>query len=188
MKSELRVACGMRQAAGVALLLLLTACAMTPRQASLPANVPVRVLPVKNLAGVTLTVPELYLGDAGEKAAGIEVEPIDLRLLAEAGLRAHLEQSGRGADASRHELHAAISSFDMSGVRRTGRIRLGLTVMLVDADAQSVLQQVEVTQDCQLFDQPPAETGVIGEQRFIRKRLEVFMQGLTTQALLELGI
>lgn len=170
------------------LVLLMAACTSTPAGPALAAGKPVRVLPVKNLAGVTLTVPELYLGDAGEKAAGLEVEPIDLRLLAEAGLRAHLENTGRGADEGRHELHAAISHFEMSEVRRTGRISLGLTVMLVDAGAQSVLYQVEVTQDCQLFDQPPAETGVIGEQRFIRRRLEVFMQGLTTHALTELGL
>ncbi|MBX3459945.1 MAG: hypothetical protein KF696_08260 [Planctomycetes bacterium] len=176
-----------RAALGGLAVLLLTACASSGHEPVLPAGVPARVLPVKNLAGVTLNVPELYMGDAGEKAAGLEIELIDLRLLAEAGLRAHLRNSGRDADTGRHELHGAISVFEMTELRRTGRIRLGLAAVLVDSETQKVLAQTEVVQDCQLLDQPPAETGIIGEQRFIRRRLEVFMQGLTTQAMLELG-
>jgi hypothetical protein len=153
-----------------------------------PPGASVAVLPVKNLSGVTLRVPEIWLGDAGEKVAGMNFEMIDLRLLAEAGLRARLGQLEHPTDAGRHELHAAISRFEMNELRRTGRITLGLTVMLIDTQTQEVLAESTSEQQCQLMDRPPAETGIIGEQRFIRKRLELFMEGLARAALLEVGL
>jgi hypothetical protein len=170
------------------LALLLGACASAP-VSPLPPGEAVHVLPVKNLSGVTLRVPELWLADAGEAAAGLEVEQIDLRLLAEAGLRSRLLQRGYVAEAgATHELHGAISRFDMSGLRRTGRITIGLTVMLVDAGTANVLASAEVEQDCQLLDTPPAEAGILGEQRFIRRKLESFSEGIAAVALQELGM
>lgn len=168
--------------------LLLAACAAAPPAPPVEAGAVIRVVPVRNLSGVPLDVPEIWLGDAGEKAAGMEFDTIDLRLLAEAGLRARLDQLGHGhEDAARHELHAAISRFELTELRRTGRIRLGLSLLLVDTTSAQVVGQAEVLEYCQLMDRPPAETGIVGEQRFVRRRLEIFMEGLTRQALFELG-
>lgn len=171
-----------------ALLALFGACASAPVSPLQPGEA-IHVLPVKNLSGVTLRVPELWLADAGEAAASLEVEQIDLRLLAEAGLRSRLRQRGYLAEAGvKHELHAAISRFDMSSLRRTGRITIGLTVMLVDSGTATVLARAEVEQDCQLLDTPPAEAGVLGEQRFIRRKLESFSEGIAAVALHQLGM
>jgi hypothetical protein len=76
----------------------------------------------------------------------------------------------------------------MNELRRTGRITLGLAVMLIDTQTQEVLAESTAEQQCQLMDRPPAETGIVGEQRFIRKRLELFMEGLARTALLEVGL
>lgn len=170
------------------LLLALVACASAPVQ-PLAVGEAVHVLPIKNLSGVTLRVPELWLSDAGDAAAELEVEQIDLRLLAEAGLRARLMQRGYTAEAAaRHELHGAISCFDMSELRRTGRITLGLTLMLVDNRTNAVLADAEVEQDFQLLETPPAQAGVLGEQRFIRRKLESFSESLAAMALTGIGM
>ncbi len=168
-------------------LLVLAACSSVQRQPPVPSGTSIAVLPVKNLSGVTLRVPEIWLGDAGEKVAGMNFEMIDLRLLAEAGLRARLSQQ-HPIEPGRHELHAAISRFEMNELRRTGHITLGLAVMLIDTQTHEVLAQSNAEQDCQLMDRPPAETGIVGEQRFIRKRLELFMEDLASKALLEIGL
>lgn len=168
--------------------LALAACSAQQHPSPVPAASPVRVLPVKNLSGVTLRVPELWLGDAGDRAAELDVELIDLRLLAEAGIRARLALIGRETGASRFELHAAISRFDMDELRTSGRITLGLAVVLVDAEQRRVLAESEIVQDFQLMDRGPAETGMLGEQRFIRRRLELFSEELAKAALQELGL
>jgi hypothetical protein len=172
-----------------ALACLLASCVGGPSRSALPQGEAVSVVPVKNLSGVTLRVPELWLGDAGDQAASLNVELIDLRLLAEAGLRAGLQASGHGVhDSARHELHAAITRFDMSQLRSTGRVSIGLAVMLVDSRDSVVLAESEIVRDCQLLDRPPQQTGVVGEQRFIRRRLEMFCESLAREVLLDAGM
>lgn len=167
---------------------LVGGCALSRPVTPVPKGAPVAVLPVKNLSGVTLNVPELYMGDAGEKAAGLEIEKIDLRLLAEAGLAARLGATGHEPTGGGYEVHAGVSKFDMTELRRTGRIKLGLALMVVDGKTQTVIAESEAEQEYQLLDKPPAETGIIGEQRFVRQRLEMFMEALAREALILAGL
>ncbi|MBK8207274.1 MAG: hypothetical protein IPK87_10885 [Planctomycetes bacterium] len=170
------------------LAVLSAGCAVSRPVSPVPQGAPVTVLPVKNLSGVTLNVPELYMGDAGEKAAGLEVDKIDLRLLAEAGLAARLGATGHEPTGGEYEIHAGVSIFDMTELRRTGRIKLGLALVVVNGKTQTVIAEAEAEQDCQLLDKPPAETGIIGEQRFVRQRLEMFMEALAREALILAGL
>ncbi|MCC7509021.1 MAG: hypothetical protein IT464_06570 [Planctomycetes bacterium] len=172
----------------VLMALFSVGCAVSGPVSPVPQGAPVTVLPVKNLSGVTLNVPELYMGDAGEKAAGLEVDKIDLRLLAEAGLAARLGATGHDPGGGEYEIHAGVSVFDMTELRRTGRIKLGLALVVVDSKTQTVIAESEAEQDCQLLDKPPSETGIIGEQRFLRQRLEMFMEALAREALILAGL
>jgi hypothetical protein len=150
------------------------------------------VLPVVNLSGVTLKVPEIYLGDAGGDSGDFPIEDIDVALLAEAavlarldelGYRAALEQdAGRFRTGVRYEVHAAITEFDMTEVRTTGRFRMAMTVMLVDAKAQVEIAQGQASGEYQLMDMAPDEAGALGEQRFIEGRLQIYTEGLAREA------
>lgn len=150
------------------------------------------VRPAQNLTGRPLKVPELYIGDAVGKAADISVESVDLALLAEAavyarlselGYRVELAQNvGRLGAVPRYEVHTAITEFDMSETRSTGRYRMGILVMLVDARQQREVARSVVTQEFQLLDEAPDEVGALGTGRFIEQRLQIFTEGLVRAA------
>ena len=174
--------------------LLLTACASgrEPVRRGVLSPDTLVVMPTQNLSGKPLKVPELYLGDAVGKAAALDVDAIDLALLAEAavfsrlnelGYRVELEQNaGRFEASPRYEIHSAITEFYMGDTRATGRFRLGITVMLIDAEGQFEVARSSVTQEFQLLDEAPEEVGALGTARFIEQRLQIFTEGLARDA------
>jgi hypothetical protein len=141
------------------------------------------VLPVKNLSGVSLKVPEMYVADMAGSVGELNVKSIDLGLLAEAALKAALRAEGlRVVESSpRYEMHAAITEYDASELRRTARYRMGVVVMLVDTKGAEVARGGAV-QEFQLFSKPPAETGALGDERFVRRKLEGFTELLVREA------
>ena len=179
--------------------LLLTACATEHVQLERGMFSPDTILikPVKNLAGVSLKVPEIYLGDAGGEVAGMDVEDIDVVLLAEAAVYAHLDELGyrseldtgesRFTGGPKYELHCGVTVFDMTELRQTGRIRMAMTVMLVDRQAQREVSRGSADREFQLMDIAPDEAGAIGEQRFIAARLQIFTESLARDAVDDAG-
>lgn len=176
------------------LLLLLTACASGRAGIQRGAFSPdtLVVLPTQNLSGKPLLVPELYLGDAVGKTTDIKIDNIDLALLAEAavysrldelGYRVELEQNtGRFEAPPKYEVHSAITDFDMSETRATGRFRMGIVVMLIDAEGQFEVARGTVIQDFQLLDEAPDEVGALGTARFIEQRVQIYTEGLAREA------
>jgi hypothetical protein len=176
------------------ILLLLAGCATTG--ASLPDSVerdaPMVVMPVRNLSGVPLKIPSIYFGDAVGKGADLEIENVDLALLAEAavythldvlGYRVELQQNADKLGAEPHyQVHAAVTDLDMTELRRTGRFRMGIVVMLVDAEGQFEITRGEADQEYQLIDVAPDEAGALGTKRFIEGRLQSFTEGLAREA------
>lgn len=174
--------------------LLLAACAsrQAPVERGLFSPDTMVVKPVQNLSGVTLKVPEIYLGDAVGRAAELEVDDIDVALLAEAavyarldelGYRAELDQNGsRFRDGPKYEVHSAITIFDLTELRQTGHIRMAMTVMLVDAKGQVEVARGEADREFQLLDMAPDEAGALGDQRFIEGRLQIFTESLAREA------
>lgn len=174
------------------LLLLLAACATTGSglPGGMQAGDPLVIKPVRNLAGVPLKIPAIYFGDAVGKGAELGVEELDLALLAEAAVYAHLTGLNYSAELEqnmgakpRYEVHAAVTDLDMTQVRQTGRFRMAMTVMLVDADRQAEVARGSAEQEFQLLDVAPDEAGAIGESRFIERRLQTFTEGLAREAL-----
>ncbi|MCA8936572.1 MAG: hypothetical protein KDB68_10225 [Planctomycetes bacterium] len=180
---------------GVAALLVLAGCATTGGKAAgvMQLEDSAVVMPVRNLAGVPLKVPAVYFGDAVGKGAELDVGEIDLRLLAEAAVYAHLSELGydvafdQNAESlktpPKYEIHAAITQLDMTHVRRTGRFTMGMTVMLVDAPGQFEVARGSAEREFQLLDIAPDEAGAIGEERFIETRLQTFTEGLAREAI-----
>lgn len=179
----------------IAALLLLAGCATTGSSASavMQPEDSALVMPVRNLAGVPLKIPAVYFGDAVGKGAELDVGEIDLRLLAEAAVYAHLSELGydvafdQNAESlktpPKYEIHTAITVLDMTDVRRTGRFTMGMTVMLVDAAGQFELARGSADREFQLLDIAPDEAGAIGEERFIETRLQTFTEGLAREAI-----
>ncbi len=175
------------------LLLLLAGCS-SPRpqlERGLLSPDTVEVMPVKNLAGVTLKVPEIYLGDSVGETGELKVEEIDLKLLAEAAIysrldalryRVALEDENAFPGGAKYEVHGAITYFDMSGLRATGRFRMAMTVILVDTNTQTEVARGTADEEFQLMDMAPDEIGAIGEQRFIENRMQIFIESLARDA------
>jgi hypothetical protein len=172
----------------LALPLLLAACGGPSRAPALPEGSRVAVMPVRNLAGVPLKVPELYLGDAGG-SLDIPLGVVDIPLAVEAAMLARVRMRGyEAADGAEYELHGAVTEFDALSLRSKGRVRLGVAVMVVDRDSQQVVREGHAEQDYQLLPEAPDRVGLLGEQRFIRDRLEAFIESLTSMALHRAGI
>ena len=176
------------------LLLLLAGCATNGSRVpdEVTPEVPMVIMPVRNLAGVPLKIPAIYFGDAVGKGAGLEIDDVDLALLAEAavythldllGYRVELQQNAASLGAEpRYEIHAAITELDMTEVRQTGKFRMAMVVMLVDAAGQFEVARGGAEQEFQLLDVAPDEAGALGTQRFIEGRLQSFTEGLVREA------
>jgi len=150
----------------------------------------VHVEKVSNHSGVSLRVPEMYMADMLGASDALEVEHFDLALIARAalmaGLRAH---EVRTADTGQnHNLAAAITQYDAVDLRRTGRFRMAMLVMLVDTATGREIARAETSREFELFRKPPGEQGALGDQRFIRRKMEGFTEALAREALRELGL
>lgn len=170
-------------------LMSLVGCAAA--QPPLARSEPVAVVEVKNLAGVPLRIPAMYFGDALGAAEALQVEKLDLRLLARAGLLSELEKRGYAAQLdgeARMELHAAMTVLDLDGLRDSGRVRLGMVVMVVDAHQKLETARGEVTREFRLLDVAPEEGGALGQGRFIADRLKGFVEALASEALHAAGL
>ena len=176
------------------ILLLLAGCASATVRVERGALSPdtVIVMPTRNLSSVTLKVPEIYLGDAPGSGAGLPFEHIDVALLAEAATLARLRETGCRAELEQHaarfgstprfEVHSAITDFDLTELRQTGRIRMAMTVMLVDAINEVEIARGSVAREYQLMDVAPDEAGAVGEHRFIESRLQMYTESLAREA------
>ena len=183
----------------IMIAMLFTACAS--KQLEVEAGIfsadTMVVKPVKNLSGVTLKVPEIYLGDAGGEVAGLDVDDVDIALLAEAAVYARLDELGYRVDLDgeesrfnsgpRYEVHSAITLFDMTELRQTGNIRMAMAVVLVDAKTQVEVGRGTSDREFQLLDMAPDEAGALGEQRFIEARLQIFTESLARDAVDDAG-
>jgi hypothetical protein len=174
--------------------LLLAACG-TPRaplQRGAFSPDTIVVMPVQNLSGVTLKVPEIYLGDSADTTGVLPIDDIDIALLAEAAVLARLDELGyrvnletnanRFREGAKYEVHSAITQFDMTELRATGRFRMSMTVMLIDAAGQVEIARGYAAGEYQLMDMAPDETGALGEQRFVEDRLQIFTESLAREA------
>lgn len=177
----------------VLLALLLAGCVAPSRVAEPGLLSPdtIEVVPVKNLAGVSLKVPEIYLGDDLRKAMELDVEDIDLKLLCEAAIYARLDElgyraalAGNGAfpSGARYEVHTAVTEFDMTELRATGRFRMAIVVIVIETGAQAEVARGASSREFQLLDMAPDEVGAIGEQRFVERRLQLFTETLAREA------
>jgi len=172
------------------LLLLIAACGTTRPEIERGLLSPDRLLvkPVKNLSGVNLKVKELYLGDAVGKASELRVDDIDVALLAEAAVFSRLDELGYrvfmepAKDDCRYEVHGAITAFDMTEVRQTGRFSMAMTVIVVNVETQAEIARGEADREFQLMDMAPDEAGALGEQRFIEGRMQIFVESLAREA------
>lgn len=179
-------------------LLLVAACSSGPasgpirRGATSPDSV--SVVPVKNLSGVSVVMPEVYFGDNSRLGAELDIDDVDMRLLVEAALLGQLRRLGYNADSAIHadnprfEAHVAIRRFDMDRLRREGRITIALSLFVIRTEDQAEITQSDTEDTFQLLDQAPDEAGVLGEQRFIRERLELFSEFLAESLLAEAGL
>ncbi|MHC4839399.1 MAG: hypothetical protein ACYTDT_00355 [Planctomycetota bacterium] len=156
---------------------------------NLPAKSDIKVPPVKNLSGVTLHVPEFYIGDAVGSASNVEQDKLDLALLTRAALIAGLRQHGHTAEMTSgdFEAHAAITMFNSKSLRSEGWFEMGVTVIFVDADGAEIARG-EAESKYQLFTEGPDELGTLGDQRFVAARIKAFTETLTTQALSYAGV
>lgn len=190
-----------RRAAACMLLtlaLLAAACAAGPPRFRRGGEKPdsVAVVEVKNLAGVSLRIPAIYFGDDLGAGKNLDIEKLDLRLLARAGLYGYLKQrgyraalSGEVAAASpNYEVHAAVTRFNLDALRATGRITLGMHMVLVRPQTQEVVLEAEHAEDFQLLDQAPDRVGALGGQRFIEERLKAFSEQLASGLLRKAGL
>lgn len=179
---------GNRQSA-IVIMLLVSGCASSPPP--IPHSEPLTVLEVKNLAGVPLKFPSMYFGDALGAAEALQVEKLDLLLLVRAGLLSELSRRGYGArleGGARYEIHGAFTRLDLDRLRSTGMIRLGLAVLIVDAQAGVEVGRGEVTREYRLLDVAPDEGGALGQSRFVERRIKAFVEALALDALNDAGL
>jgi len=182
----------MRGLSAATLAVLLSACAGPQGLGLQPgADSPdtIFVAPVRNLSGVPLRVPEMYVGDMLGGSDLPDIGMIDLDLVAEAALRGTL----RAGDfrltepAARFQVHAAITEYDTSALRATGRYRMGIVLLLIGKAGLEVARGGAV-REFQLFSRPPQEVGALGDERFVRTRIEGFTEALARDALADLGL
>lgn len=171
-------------------LCLLAGCAGGPRAVLQGSADSVQVEAVSNHAGVSLRVPEMYMADMLGASDALEVEHFDLTLIARAaliaGLRVHdVQTADSGAS---HTLAAAITQYDAVDLRRTGRFRMALLVILVHRTTGREIARAEAAREFELFSKPPGEQGALGDQRFIRRKMEGFTEALAREALRQLGV
>lgn len=171
-------------------LCLLAGCAGGPRAVLGEDTDTVRVEPVSNHAGVSLRVPEMYMADMLGASDALEVEHFDLALITRAALIAGLRvQDVRTAETgATHTLAAAITQYDAVDLRRTGRFRMTLLLILVNSATGGEIARAETGREFELFSKPPGEQGALGDQRFIRRKMEGFTEALAREALRELGL
>ncbi|MEE9311436.1 MAG: hypothetical protein V3V10_03380 [Planctomycetota bacterium] len=134
-------------------------------------------------------MPEFYIGDAVGSASSVEQDYLDLSLLTQAALISGLRQRGyqAGTENSEYNIHAAITEFNSKSLRTEGWLTLGLTVLLIDSSGQEI-SRGEAVLRYQLFTEGPDQLGVLGEQRFVAKRIKAFTETLTNQALQDAGL
>ncbi|CAG0952610.1 hypothetical protein ANRL2_00212 [Anaerolineae bacterium] len=164
-------------------------CATPPP--AIPHDEPLCVVEVKNLAGVPLKFPSMYFGDALGAAEALQVEKLDLAVLARAGLYSQL--AGRGYAAKlerggRWEIHAAFTHLNLEKLKSTGMVTLGLLVLVVDANAGTESARGEAIREFRLLDVAPDDGGSLGEGRFIEGRIKAFVEALALDALTAAGI
>lgn len=167
---------------------LLTSCTTAQTSSALiPGGSAIQVVSVKNLSGITLQVPELYVGDAVGSAASLKQDILDLTLLAQAALISGLRkrQFKAGTDTAGYKVHAAVTEFDSNSLRSEGWLRLGITVLMINQQGHEIARG-SAAEDFQLFSEGPDKLGALGQQRFIAKRLKAFVESLTNTALLKM--
>jgi hypothetical protein len=181
----------MIRASALVAVLLMAACSTTRGLGLKPGSVDtVAIMPVQNLAGVSLMVPEMYVGDMAGDTDALEIEFIDLGLLAEAALTATLRGGGwqlTDPAEARYHLHAAITEYDATDLRRTARYRMAVVLILVDQKGREVTRGGAV-REFQLFSKPPHDVGALGDERFVRRKLEGFTETLVREAVTKLGL
>lgn len=164
-------------------------CASTPPP--IARSEPVTVVEVKNLAGVPLKFPAMYFGDALGAAEALQVEKLDLALLARAGLLAELKRRGYAAGLEareRWEIHGAFTRLDLDSLKANGKITLGLAVIVVDAVTGIEVGRGEALHEFRLLDVAPNDGGALGEGRFVEGRIKAFVEALALDALTAAGI
>jgi len=147
--------------------------------------------PVANMAGVSLRLPEMYVGDMLGTSDPLEVEEIDLCLVAQAALLGALRANDLRVEATgqtRYALAGAITEYDATDLRRTGRFKMSMLLILHDNNTSREVARGAATREFELFATPPGEQGAMGEQRFIRRKMEGFTEVLAREALKTLGL
>jgi hypothetical protein len=89
---------------------------------------------------------------------------------------------------ARYEIHGAFTRLDLDRLRSTGMIRLGLAVLIVDAQAGVEVGRGEVTREYRLLDVAPDEGGALGQSRFVERRIKAFIEALALDALNDAGL
>ncbi len=164
-------------------------CASPPP--AIAHDAPLCVVEVKNLAGVPLKFPSMYFGDALGAAEALQVEKLDLALLARAGLYSELTRLGYAArleSSARWEIHGAFTRLDLDSLKSTGKITLGLAVIVVDVEARTEVGRGEAMREFRLLDVAPNDGGALGEGRFVEGRIKAFVESLALDALTAAGI
>ncbi|HRJ78287.1 MAG: hypothetical protein HPKKFMNG_01050 [Planctomycetes bacterium] len=164
----------------------MAACASAPPPLAAAPKELLGLTPLKNLAGVPLKVPAIYFGDALGTGEALEIEKLDLLQLGRAALLAQLRERGYAVELAeepkgRTTLHGAITRFDLDALKDTGRITLGMVVMVISA-AGVEIGQAAVEREFQLMARAPNEGGALGEARFIEARLKAYIEALAQEA------
>lgn len=175
-------------------LLLLAACAAPGGMALRPgpdSSDTISLQPVRNLTGVSLRVPEMYVGDMLGGDDPVEVQEVDLALVAQAALMAGLRMDRLAVITQgkpRYVLYPAITLYDALALRTTGKYRMDMTLILVDTRQDREVARGTASREFLLFEKPPEEGGAMGDARFIRRRLEGFTEALARDALNDLNL
>lgn len=183
----------MRASLALAFFCLLAGCAGKGGLALKPgpgSGDTIDVPAVRNLAGVSLLVPEMYVGDMLGASDPVEIEEVDLKLVTEAALIGALRAREYQVTAApgAYSLHGAVTRYEALDVRRTGRFRMAVLLILVDNRTGNEVARGEADREFELFSRPPNEIGSLGDQRFIRRKLEGFTEVLAREALRNLGL
>jgi hypothetical protein len=164
-------------------------CATPPP--AIPHDAPLAVIEVKNLAGVPLKFPSMYFGDSLGAAEALQVEKLDLTVIARAGLYSQLLNRNHAATlelGGRWEIHAAFTELNLEKLKSKGLIKMGLLVLAVDAEAGTEIARGEAIREFRLLDVAPEDGGSLGEGRFVEGRIKAFVEALALDALTAAGI